>query len=65
MGPAKNRVTNGAQFMTIATTVSLKNLAAIKLTKIAKLPVITLVARGGIDFASIESYITYLIYLFR
>ena len=51
--------------ITIATMVSLKNLTDIKLTKIAKLPVITLVARGGTDAASTESYIMYLICLFR
>jgi hypothetical protein len=65
MGPAKKRVTSGAQLMTIATIVSLKNLTDMKLTKMAKLPVITLVARGGTDAASTESYMMYLICLFK
>ena len=58
-------VTMGAQLIAIATIVSLKYFTAIKLTKMAKFPVMTLVASGGIEAASTESYITNLICLFK
>lgn len=49
IGPAKNKETNGAQLITIATTVRVKYFAAITIMKMPKLPVIILEISGGTD----------------
>lgn len=45
---ASKNVINGAVFITIAISVSLKNLTAMKLTNIEKLPAMTLIDSGYI-----------------
>lgn len=55
----------GAQFIIIATTVSLKYLTAIKLTKIATFPVTTLTTNAGSSFIVIVSNTTRLMCQFK
>jgi len=55
IGPAKNKETNGAQFITIATTVKVKYFVAITTIKIPKFPEIIRETKGGTDPLSTES----------
>lgn len=65
IGPARNSVTNGEQLITIAAVVRLNVWTVIKFTKIDKLPVSVLVARGATDYLSMLSIIMYLSRLFN